>query len=200
MVVCLTQVVCGGLSQSQRSIKTISMAVRYFTEFQNIKDRFKVNSELICSTPRHWWRRIRIQCHDWAKGWMLQSPGRSSIIMVEALFSHIIAFPIQQKLNFLIYFPFQLGKRDAAWNGPENLQQVHLIPVKSDQGFELFHATWIWMNSSFLLWTQVPAAKPWPQRKRSGPPDSFGQVVKHILDFWFCKKPVPHLRIFPTGC
>jgi len=42
---------------------------------------------------------------------------------------------------------WQLGKRDAAWNGPENLQQV-------------------------------PVAKPWPQRKRSGPSDSFGQAAR----------------------
>ena len=44
------------------------------------------------------------------------------------------------------------------------------------------------MNSTFL---QMPAAKPWPQRKRSGPPNSYGQVMKHILDFWFCKKLFP---------
>jgi len=51
---------------------------------------------------------------------------------------------------------WQLGKRAAAWNGPENLQQM-------------------------------PAAKPWPQRKRSGPPDSYGQAAS--LGFRYVQVP-----------
>jgi len=51
---------------------------------------------------------------------------------------------------------WQLGKRNAAWNGPENLQQL-------------------------------PAAKPWTQRKRSGPQDSFGPVAS--LGFRYVQVP-----------